>query len=212
MKALSSMLATTTSRRGKGFVKKGLSDRNGMIAFGRVRWRCGKTAGVAKLTDVCQFRVWKTEADETGERKLLRQGSMTFLGDDARETLKIAGLEKAKERLQEQHLRSRAPQTWVILCASADQFRRTTVNSRAAQPTPMKIGAVVSTCACCGKSGQDKSKFLMYCAKCSNCGQTGHLKKMCRQREKADGKATSSGNNGKSSGKGAKNGSVGDAC
>ena len=37
---------------------------------------------------------------------------MTSLGDDARETLTIAGLEKAKERSLEQHLRLRAPQTW----------------------------------------------------------------------------------------------------
>ena len=43
---------------------------------------------------------------------------MTSLGDDARETLTIAGLEKAKERALEQHLRLRAPQTWTVLCAS----------------------------------------------------------------------------------------------
>ena len=35
---------------------------------------------------------------------------MTSLGDDARETLTIAGLEKAQERSLEQHLRLRAPQ------------------------------------------------------------------------------------------------------
>ena len=33
--ALHSMLASTTSGRGKELVKQGLSDRNGMIAFGR---------------------------------------------------------------------------------------------------------------------------------------------------------------------------------
>ena len=37
--------------------------------------------------------------------------NMTSLGDDARETLTIAGLEKAKERSLEQHLRLRVPQT-----------------------------------------------------------------------------------------------------
>ena len=68
---------------------------------------------------------------------------MTSLGDDARETLTIAGLEKAKERALEQHLRLRAPQTWTVLCASVDQYLRTTVDS-GSQPTPMEIGAVMS--------------------------------------------------------------------
>ena len=45
---------------------------------------------------------------------------MTALGDDARETLMIAGLEKALE----QHLPLRAPQTWTVLCASVDQYLR----------------------------------------------------------------------------------------
>ena len=54
---------------------------------------------------------------------------MTSLGDDARETLTIAGLEKAKERSLEQHLRLRAPQTWTVLCASVDQYLRTTVDA-----------------------------------------------------------------------------------
>ena len=44
----------------------------------------------------------------------MRQVNMTSLGDDARETLTIAGLEKAKERSLEQHLRPRAPQTWTV--------------------------------------------------------------------------------------------------
>ena len=56
VKALHSMLASTTSGRAKEFVKQGLSDRNGMIAFGRIRERFGKTAGVAKLSVVCQFQ------------------------------------------------------------------------------------------------------------------------------------------------------------
>ena len=50
------MLAATTSGRGKELVKQGLSDRNGMIAFGRIRERFGKTAGVAKLSEVFQFQ------------------------------------------------------------------------------------------------------------------------------------------------------------
>ena len=55
---------------------------------------------------------------------------MTSLGDDARETLTLAGLDKAKELALEQHLRLRAPQTWTVLCASVDQFLRTTVDGR----------------------------------------------------------------------------------
>ena len=56
VKALHIMLAATTSGRAKELVKQGLSERNGMIAFGRIRERFGKTAGVAKLSDVFQFQ------------------------------------------------------------------------------------------------------------------------------------------------------------
>ena len=56
VKALYSMLASTTSGRAKELVKQGLNDRNGMIAFGRIRERFGKTAGVAKPPDVFQFQ------------------------------------------------------------------------------------------------------------------------------------------------------------
>ena len=77
----------------------------------------------------------------------MRQTGMTSLGDDARETLTIAGLEKAKELSLEQHLRLRAPQTWVVLCNSVDQYLRTTVDSSTAHPAPLEIGAVVCTCA-----------------------------------------------------------------
>ena len=126
---------------------------------------------------------------------------MTSLGDDARETLTIAGLEKAKERSLEQHLRLRAPQTWTVLCASVDQFLRTTVDS-GSQPTPMGIGAVMSTCACCGKAGHEKARCRFRNAKCSICGKTGHLRAMCRQREKSAGMSSPSSSSGKSSGKG----------
>ena len=56
VKALCSMLAATTSGRAKELVKHGLSERKGMVAFGRIRERFGKTAGVAKLSDVFQFQ------------------------------------------------------------------------------------------------------------------------------------------------------------
>ena len=57
VKALFSMLASTTSGRAKELVKQGLGDRNGTVAFGRVRERFGKNAGVANLTDVFQFQM-----------------------------------------------------------------------------------------------------------------------------------------------------------
>ena len=177
VKALYSMQAATTSGRAKELVKQGLSERIGVIAFGRIRERFGKTAGMAKLSDVLQFR-W-TSPDSLEDKwlrwqKLMRQVNMTSLGDDARETLTIAGLEKAKERSLEQHLRLRAPQTWTVLCASVDQYLRTTVDS---------------TCACCGKAGHDKSRCRFRNAKCSNCGKIGQLRAMCRQREKSAGKS-----------------------
>ena len=119
------MLASTTSGRAKELVKQGLSDRNGMIAFGRIRERFGKTAGVAKLSDVFQFQ-W-TSSDSLEDKwlrwpKLMRQVNMTSLGDDARETLTILGLEKDKERSLEQHSRLRAPHNLervVCTCGSA---------------------------------------------------------------------------------------------
>ena len=204
VKALYSMLASTTSGRAEELVKQGLSDRNGMIAFGRIRERFGKTAGVAKLSDVFQFQ-W-TSFDSLEDKwlrwlKLARQENMTSLGDDARETLTIACLERAKERSLEQHLRLRSPQTWTVLRASVDQYLRTTVDS-ISQPTPMEIGAVMSTCPCCGKAGHEKARCRFCNAKCSNCGQTGHLRAMCRQREKSAGKSSPSSSSGKSSGKG----------
>ena len=66
MKALYSMLAATTSGRAKEPLQQGVADRNGVVAFGRIRERFGKTAGVAKLTDVFQFQ-WNPSEDEVGE-------------------------------------------------------------------------------------------------------------------------------------------------
>ena len=136
------MLAATTSGRAKELVKQGLSERNGMIAFGRIRERFGKTAGAAKLSDVFQFQWISSDSLEDKWlrwQKLMRQVNMTSLGDDARETLTIAGLEKAKERSGTTLASTCAPQTWTVLCASVDQYVRTTVES-GTQPTPMEIG------------------------------------------------------------------------
>ena len=74
----------------------------------------------------------------------------------------------------------------------------------------MEIGAVLSTCACCGTGGHEKSKCRLRNAKCSNCGKTGHLKKMCKQREKSVVKSSPS--SGKSSGKGGTSRSNTDKC
>ena len=136
---------------------------------------------------------------------------MTSLGDDARETLTIAGLEEAKERALEHNLRLRAPQTWTVLCASVDQYLRTTVDS-GSQPMPMEIGAVMSTCACCGKAGHEKVRCRFRSAKCSNCGKTGHLRAMGRQREQSAGKSSPSNCSGKSSGKGSASRGSTDKC
>ena len=90
---------------------------------GKFRERFGKTVGVAKLTDVFQFQWTSNENLENKWMKwvkLMRQVGTTSHGDDARETLTIAGLEKARERNLEQHLRLRAPQTRLVSCASVD--------------------------------------------------------------------------------------------
>ena len=158
VKALCSMLATTCGRA-KELVKQRLSERNGMIA------------GVEELSDVFQFQWTSPDSLEDKWLRWMRQVNMTSLGDDARETLTIAGLEKAKKRALEQHSRPRAPQTWTVLCASVGQYLRTTVDS-GSQPTPMEIGAVMSTCACCGKVGHEKAMCRFRNAKCSKCVKT----------------------------------------
>ena len=176
-----------------------------MIPFGRIRERFGKTAGVAKLSDVFQFQLASSDSLEDmwlRWRKLMRQVNVISLGDDTRETLTIAGLEKAKGRSLEQHLRLRAlhksarccVQVWISTCE-----RRWT---RAVSPRHWKIGAAMSTCACCGKGGHEKAICGFRNAKCSNCGKTGHLRAMCRQRDKSSGKSSPSSSSGKSSGKG----------
>ena len=84
----------------EGAREQRLSERNGMIGFRRIRERFGKTAGVSKLSDVFQFQWASSDSLEDKWlrwQKLMRQVNMTSLGDDARETLTSASLEKAKE-------------------------------------------------------------------------------------------------------------------
>ena len=209
------MLAATASGRVKELVKQGLSDRNGMIAFGRssraIRQDCWCGEALRRVSVPVDILLTALEDKWLRWQKLMRQVNMTSLGDDARETLTIAGLEKAMERSLEQHLRLRAPQTWTVLCASVDQYLRTTVDSNS-QPTPMEIGAVTLTCACCGKAGHEKVRCRFRNAKCSNCGKTGHLRTTCRQRVKSAGKSSPSRSSGKSSGKGSTNRESTDKC
>ena len=186
-------MAATCSGRAKELVKEGL-----MIAFERIRELFGRTAGVAKLSDVFQFQ-WTSSNSLEDESlrwlKLMRQVNMTSLGDEARETLTTAVQEKA----QRNNL-WKDTYVWTVLCASVDQYLRTTVDS-SSQPTPMEIGAVMSTCACCGIAGHENARCRFCNAKCSICGKTGHLRAMCRQREKSAGKSSPSSSSGKSSGK-----------
>ena len=82
VKALYSMLAATTSGRAKELVKQGLSDRNDMIASGRIRERFGKTIfpGPVTSTAIDSFRslfftyrlsIWSTHGF-TGRHASLR--------------------------------------------------------------------------------------------------------------------------------------------
>ena len=69
---------------------------------------------------------------------------MTFLGDDARETLTIAVVWRKPRKDYRNNtcvFVLHKPVSY-RLCTSVDQYLRTTLNLSAAQPTPMEIGAV----------------------------------------------------------------------
>ena len=194
VKALYSMPASTTSGpgRAKKLVKKGLIDRNGMIAFGKVRERFGRTAVVAKLSDVFQFQ-W-TSPDSLEDKwlrwqRLMRQVSMTSLGDSWDTHDCWSGESQG----------TMSGTTPTSAC-STNLDRISTCErrwTRAVGPRQRKLVSVMSTCACCGKAGHEKARCRFRNAKCSNCGKTGHLKAMCRQREKSAGKSSPSSSSGK---------------
>ena len=127
-----------------------------------------------------------------------RHVNMTSLGDDALETLTIAGLEKANWNRTYDSKLFKTGQCCV-------QVRTSILEVHIAQPTPMEVDAVVSTCACCGRSGHEKPQCRFRNSKCNNCGKTGHLKKMCKQREKFVNKSSPSNSCNKSSGKNSAN-------
>ena len=87
--------------------------------------------------------------------------------DDARETLTIASLRKAKERNIELHLRLHAPHSRLGFCATR------------ARHSPRRW---TSTLWCNEKYGTR--------------GKVGHLKKDCKQRGKGDGKRKAQKSNG----------------
>ena len=135
----------------------------------------------------------------------MRQASTTSLGDDARETLTITGLEKATERSLEQHLRLRAPQTWAVLCNSVDHctceglWIQLLLNRR-----PWKLELSCQRVLAAAKLDMTSRMCCLRNAKCSNWCRTGHLKKVCREREKSSGKEGSASSSSKGSGKGGK--------
>ena len=99
----------TTFGCAKELVKQGLSERNGMIA---------------KDTRAIRQDCWSGEALRrvSGPVDIPdSQVNMTSLGDDARETLTTAGVDKAKERALEQHYVPHRPgqccvQVWISTC------------------------------------------------------------------------------------------------
>ena len=215
VKALHSMLAAFTSGRAKELVAQGLSERNGMIAFGRIRERFGKTAGVAKLSNVFQFQ-W-TSPDSLENKwlrwqKLMRQANMTSLGDDAGETLTIAGLEKAQGTISGTALASACStnlDSVVCKCGSV------LANDGGLEQSAHANGnwcRDVNVCLLWQSWTRESEVSILCSAKCSNCGKTGHLTTMCRQREKSAGKSSPSSSSGKSCGKGGTSRGSADKC
>ena len=136
MKALHSMLAATTSGRAK-------ERDNRVWKNSGTPWQdswCSETHRCVPVPVQLQ-RESGGQVDEKGDTH--ETGGYDITG--------------AKERNLERHLRLRAPQTWVVLCASVDQCLRAT------QPTPMDINAVMSTC----RIRNDKRGI---------CGKMRHLK------------------------------------
>ena len=136
---------------------------------------------------------------------------MTSLGDDARETLTIAGLEKAKEPALEQHLRLRAPLTWSVVCkcgsapanngglgqlAHADgnwcrdvhvcllDTRKRSVDS-AMRSAAIVARLVSERWSSSGKSSGKGGTSRGNTDKCYCCGQVGHRRPECPRRNES---------------------------
>ena len=77
------------------------------------------------------------------------------------ETLTIAGVEKAKDRSLEQDLHLLCSTNLDCIMRKRGSIFAHTVDSITAQPMPMEIDAVVSTCGCCGKKRHGKLKCQM---------------------------------------------------
>ena len=104
---------------------------------------------------------------------------MTSLGDDARETLKIAGLEKAKERALEQHLRLRAPQTWTVLCASVDSVLANDGGLEQSARANGNWGLCCQRVPVVAKAGHEKARCRFRNAKCSKWRQDPSISDRC---------------------------------
>ena len=158
---------------------------------------------MAKLSDVFQFQ-W-TSSDSLEDKwlrwlTLMRQVNMTSSGDDARETLTIAGLERAKERSLEEHLRLlRSTNLDSVECKCGSVL----ANDGGIEQSAYADGNWCRDVNVCllWRSWTRESRCRFCNVKCSNCGKTGHLKVMCRRREKSAGKSSPSSSSGKSYGK-----------
>ena len=92
-------------------------------------------------------------------------------GDDARETLTIAGLEKAKERSLEQHLRLRASQTLVAFVCKCVSVLANDGGTRAVSPRQWTLVPWCERVSAVAKLDTRKRGFDSAMRSASNCGQ-----------------------------------------
>ena len=87
----------------------------------------------------------------------MRQVNMTSLGDDARETLTIAGLE-GQGTISGTTLTSACSTNLDSVVSKCESVLANDGGLEQSAHTPMEIGAVMSTCAFCGKAGHGKAR------------------------------------------------------